>query len=539
MKNTIKTYISKLPLCTAMLLMLSSSCTDNFEDYNTNQHQATAEMLQADNLATGTFFVQMQKNVFPIAQQPEFGDEVYQTMQNLAGDVYSGYMGTTNNFYSGVNNTTYGLVPQWYGQAFNRAFVGIMPAWSAIRKAAQTETPQVLAIATIVKVEALHRTTDMYGPLPYKNFGNGALQNQYDSQRDVYYAFFDELNQAIQTLTDFSVKFPGATALAQYDFIYGGNVKNWIKFANSLKLRLAMRIVYADAAKARTEAESAVNHPIGVMTDASEIAALQHTSNLVYNHPLYIISTNFNDIRMGANMESFLSGYKDPRLPRYFNAASDGLYHGIRNGITITNKATYAEGPFSGLNVVSSTPIVWMNPAEVHFLRAEGALRGWNMGGTAKAFYESGIRTSFTVSGVTASADAYISDAVSLPAAYTDVRNSGNNVTATSADLSKITIKYDETAAFEANLERIITQKWLSMYPDGQEAWTEFRRTRYPKVFPVVLNTSQGLINTATQIRRLPFPATEYQTNSAGIAQAISLLGGADNGNTKLWWDKK
>jgi len=226
-------------------------------------------------------------------------------------------------------------------------------------------------------------------------------------------------------------------------------------------------------------------------------------------------------------------------LPRYFNAASDGLYHGIRNGITITNKATYAEGPFSALNVPAAAPIIWMNPAEVYFLRSEGALRGWNMGNTAKNLYESGIRTSFTVSGVTTGADAYIADAVSLPAAYSDIRNTGNNVTATSTDLSKITIKYDETAVFETNLERIITQKWLSMYPDGQEAWTEFRRTRYPKVFPVVLNTSQGLISTATQIRRLPFPATEYQTNSAGIAQAISQLGGADNGNTKLWWDKK
>jgi hypothetical protein len=526
----------KIVGCLAILL-LSFGCTKEFDNYNTNPHQATEEMLQYDNLSAGAFFVQMQKNVFPIAQQPEFGDEVYQTMQNLAGDVYSGYMGASNNWYSGANNTTYQLIPQWYGQAFNRGFVGIMPAWNAIKKVSQT--PQVYAIATIVKVEAMHRITDMYGPIPYKNFGNGALQNSYDSQKDVYDQFFSELNEAIAILTDFDQKNPAATALAKYDFIYGGNIRNWIKFANSLKLRLAVRLAYADPAKARTEAESAVNHPISVFTTAADIAALQHTSDLSYNHPLFIISENFGDIRMGANMQSFLTGYNDPRLPRYFNTASDGLYHGIRNGITITNKADYAEGPFSKLNVPAISPLTWMNPAEVYFLRAEGALRGWNMGGDAKSLYESGIRTSFSVSGATGSADEYISNNVRVPAAYTDIRNNGNNVAATSTLLSTITIRWDAAASFETNLERIITQKWIAVFPDGQEAWSEFRRTGYPKIFPVVVNNSNGLISTSTQIRRIPFPATEYQTNSSGISSAISLLGGADNGGTKLWWDKK
>lgn len=527
--------IKGLSLYLAFVAMLGAGCTKNFEDWNTNPHQATAEMLQRDNLAAGSFFVQMQKNVFPIAQQPDFGDEVYQTMQNLAGDVYSGYMGASNNWYSGSNNTTYDLIPQWYGQAFNRSFVGIMPAWNAIKKTSQAETPQVYALATIVKIEALHRTTDMYGPLPYINFGNGSLQNKYDSQRDIYYKFFDELNEAITILTDFNTKNPGATALAKYDFIYNGNIRNWIKFANSLKLRLAMRLVYADAAKAKTEAESAVSHPVGVFTAANEIAALQHTADLSYNHPLYIINTNFDDIRMGANMQSFLTGYNDPRMPKYFTVASDGSYRGIRNGINITNKATYAEGPYSELNVAATAPIIWMNPAEVFFLRAEGALRGWNMGGDAKTLYESGISTSFSVSGAAGSADTYINNNISVPAAYADPANSGNNIAA----LTTITIRWDAAAVFETNLERIITQKWIAMFPDGQEAWSEFRRTGYPKVFPVVVNNSKGLINTAKQIRRIPFPATEYQTNPAGIAGAVSLLGGADNGNTNLWWDKK
>lgn len=524
-----------LTILKVSLVLLATGCTKKFAEYNTNPHQATEEMLQQDNLSTGSFFIQMQKNVFPIAQQPDFGDEVYQTMQNLAGDVYSGYMGASNNWYSGSNNTTYDLIPQWYGQAFNRAFVGVMPAWRAIRKAAEEETPQVYAMATIVKVEALHRTTDMYGPLPYLNFGNGALQNKYDSQQDIYYSFFEELDEAIDILTDFNTRNPSATALEQYDFIYSGNIPSWIRFANSLKLRLAMRIVYADADRARQEAESAVNHPLGVMTGASHIAALQHSSGLTYNHPLFIISENFGDIRMGANMESFLKGYNDPRLPRYFTIGSGGEYRGIRNGITINNKADYAEGPFSKLNVMAGDPIIWMNPAEVYFLRAEGALRGWNMGGDAGALYEEGIRTSFAVSGVTGDASAYINNNTAIPAAYADPVRTTNNI----APLTTITVQWNEAAGFETKLERIITQKWIAMFPDGQEAWSEFRRTGFPKVFPVVLNNSRGLISTSDHIRRLPFAATEYQNNASGIAEAVTLLGGADNGGTRLWWDKK
>ncbi|MCD0488698.1 SusD/RagB family nutrient-binding outer membrane lipoprotein [Pedobacter sp. MC2016-14] len=531
--------VKKSTICLTLLALLGSSCTKNYEEYNTNQHQATAEMLDRDNLLVGSFFVQMQKNVFPIAQQPFFGDEVYQTMQNLAGDVYSGYMGATNNWFSGSNNTTYDLIPQWYGQAFSRSYLSVMNPWNTIKNETQTAIPQVFAIATIVKVEALHRTTDMYGPIPYVNFGSGSSQIKYDSQRDVYYKFFEELNSAIAVLTEFSTKNPGATALAKFDYIYGGNVTKWIKFANSLKLRLAMRIVYADPAKAKTEAESAVAHPVGVFTLAADIAALNRASDFTYNHPLYIISANFKDIRMGANMHSFMNGYADPRAPFNFKLPSTGTtYRGIRNGITISNKATYAEGAYSDLNISANSAIVWMNPAEVYFLRAEGALRGWAMGGTAQTMYETGIRTSFTLTGA-AGADTYLANSTLLPAAYTDAANSGNNVTLTNAAMSKATIQWNATATFETSLEKIITQKWIAMYPDGQEAWTEFRRTGYPKIFPVVVNNSRGLINTTTQIRRLPFPATEYQTNGANVAAATALLGGADNGGTKLWWDKK
>ena len=98
---------------------------------------------------------------------------------------------------------------------------------------------------------------------------------------------------------------------------------------------------------------------------------------------------------------------------------------------------------------------------------------------------------------------------------------------------------WDEDADFETKLERIITQKYLAIFPDNQEAWSEYRRTGYPRLFTVDYNGSNGSVNTSLQIRRLRFPTSEYSNNADNVQAAVGLLGGADNGGTKLWWDKK
>jgi hypothetical protein len=156
------------------------------------------------------------------------------------------------------------------------------------------------------------------------------------------------------------------------------------------------------------------------------------------------------------------------------------------------------------------------------------------MGGTAKDLYEQGIAVSFDENGV--SDDTYATDGTSTPIAFTDNAD-GSSYNASAP--SDITIAWIETESFERNLERIITQKWIAMYPDGPEGWAEFRRTGYPKLFPVVNNNSNGTIDTDEQVRRIPYPDSEYDTNSAGVQTGITLLGGQDNGGTKLWWDKK
>jgi hypothetical protein len=178
-----------------------------------------------------------------------------------------------------------------------------------------------------------------------------------------------------------------------------------------------------------------------------------------------------------------------------------------------------------------------MAASESYFLKAEGALRGWNMGGSAQSFYQQGVTLSFQERGVAMPAG-YLSNATSVAAPYVDPTNSVNSVAAGSPYLNNITIAWNSGDTFEKNLQRILTQKWLAMFPDGEEAWSEFRRTGYPKLFPVVINNSGGTISTTAFIKRLPFPADEVSNNGAQVQKAIGLLGGPDNGGTKLWWDK-
>ncbi|WP_270089102.1 SusD/RagB family nutrient-binding outer membrane lipoprotein [Sphingobacterium sp. SYP-B4668] len=533
----LKNYIVKtLPM--GILFSTSMiSCTDKFEEYNTNAHQATEEMMTYDNLKTGAFFTQMQRNVVLFKDGTNL-DADYQVSQGLTSDIYSGYIAPTGSWYGGVHNGSYYFITNWLEATFRSGFSSIMPAWQSIVKIADEQgIPEIAALATIVKVQGMHRVADAYGPLPYINYGSGSLANDYDGLEDIYNTFFEELGTSIDILTNFAQANPTAKLLEKYDLIYAGDVTKWVKFANTLRLRLAMRIVYANAAKAKQEAEAAIANPLGLITLPQERTSIKHSANLVYYHPLFEIAYNFNagEARMGATMDAYMNGYQDARRARYFKPASDGGYHGVRLGITTSVWAPYVSERISNLNIDNgSTEIVWMTAAESHFLRAEGALRNWNMGGSAKSFYESGITASFEETGATG-AQAYLSNSVLTPGPFTDNAEGSSFHTAAP---STITIAWNEDDTFERRLERVMTQKWLALYPDGPEGWAEFRRTGYPKLIPVVVNNSTT-INRDTQIRRISFPQSEYNNNRAGVLSGVSKLMGQDNGSTRLWWDKK
>lgn len=512
-------------------LMLVGSCTKEFKNFNTDPSKITPGQLAGDFQYIGSYFPDMEKNI--VNNVPY----IYQLQQNLNADCYSGYMMSADPF-GGPNNTNYFMKTNWNTTTFDLGFNNIMKDWFAVKQQARPQDSHFVAMALLLKVEGLHRVTDVYGPLPYTKYGNSTEAQGYDSQQAIYTRFFAELDTVVSVLGDYVKANPGAKPFELYDYVYGGDYKQWLKFANTLRLRLAMRIVYADPATAKLQAEKAVADPNGLLTAVSDDAILNMTNGLVYENPIEIITNAYGDISMGAPMESILSGYSDPRESKFFkpSAAIPSQEKGIRLGV---DNGTYSYADYSLLNIAPTDPLNIMFASESYFLRAEGALRGWNMGGgTAQSFYEAGVTLAFQERGLSVPAG-YLSNSTATAAPYVDTKNAANSVPAGSPYLNNITIAWNSGDSFEHNLQRIITQKWIAIYPDGEEAWAEQRRTGYPVLFPTAINNSGGLIPTIPGIRRLPFPDDEVQTNPAGVAQGTTELGGPDNGGTKLWWDKK
>jgi len=527
---------NRLLLLSAGCLLLISACTKEFKAFNTNPSKVTQAQAAGDYLYIAGFLPDMESNISsPV-------DWEYQVQQNLNADCFSGYMASPDDGF-GPNNLTYFMRYDWNNEAFDLGNQQIMANWLKIEQIARPQDSHFVAIALILKVEAMHRVTDIYGPIPYSKYGTANIFIPYDSQQSIYTRFFSELDTAVNTLTTYVKTFPGAKPFQPYDYFFGGDYKQWIKFANTLRLRLAMRIVYADPTLAQQEAEKAVADPGGLLSDPVNDPVLLHmVDGLSYQNSLWNITNAYGDISMGAPMQSILEGYNDPREGAYFLKSADNpaVYEGLRMGIKITS-GIYAG--FSLLNVGPTTPMQIMSASESYFLKAEGALRGWNMGGgSAQSFYEAGVTNSFAERGVSMPSG-YLSDATSTAASYIDPKNAANDVTIGTtygnANLNNITIAWNGAATFEQNLQRIITQKWLAIYPDGQEAWSDFRRTGYPILFHVIENDSNGLIPTAEYVQRLPYTTNENAVNPKGVATGVAALGGPDNGGTKLWWNQK
>ncbi len=531
MNNKIK--LSAFIACAAVLGSSFTSCTDSFEYWNTDPNEVTEEMMEQDNLKTGALFSQMLRGVFPVGQDK---GGTYQIHQMLNGDIYAGYFANIKDSYDigSIHHDHYSMVPKWYNIPFNDTYPEIMEPWRRIYSVT-TETSVDRALATVVKVLAMQRMTDKYGPIPYTKFGT-ALSVPYDSQETVYNRFFEELDEAIEVINTYNTS-STKPYMERYDYIYRGNVNKWAKLANTLRLRCAMRISYANPDKAKQEIQKALADQAGFMTSASDDAAIQNSGSFTYTNPIYEVTQGFNDMRMSATIECYLKGYEDPRLEAYFKAAeSDGEYHGMRNGMTsgFSNMLTCT----SPANYTTTSAVPWMHAAEAYFLLAEAKLR-FDLGtADVKDLYEQGVRTSFESAGVSG-ADQYLADSEKAPLDKWVNPYRTSDETDVSNMVSSLTVAWDNEASTETKLERIMIQKWLALYPDGCEAWAEMRRTGYPGWVRINTYNNASGVTDNDMIRRIQFPSTEYSDNAKNVQEAVTLLGGLDNAGTHLWWDCK
>ena len=490
----------------SVALLGLAACTGDFEDINRNPNQVTDDQMDALNYKTGTKFKALQSLVIPVQEH------MYQFNESLSGGPFGGYIGATVDTWQ-TKFETYNPSADWRKWPFANVITETYTPYKGIVNG--TEDEVAIAFARLLRVAIMHRVTDSYGPIPYSKLeSNESVYVEYDSQEAVYTKMFEELDEAIEILGR-NTTLP-AEAWSRYDGVYYGNIAQWLKYANSLKLRMAMRLSYVKSDVARAKAAEAI---AGGVIEAN---------------------ADWGDHRVGADILCYMNGYKDPRMEKMFLANDVGDYVGIRIGIDVTSKSQ-AVSKYSNMIVASDTPYLWFNAAEAPFLHAEYELR-WGSAETAKTLYEQAVRLSFEERGASG-ADAYLAQTDVKPAPYPDPV--GNYSAMAQSDIGIPWV--DGAENFERNLERIIVQKWIAIFPLGVEAWSEHRRTGYPKLLPVPTDKSGGTVDVAQGARRLPYPVEEYQQNNANLQLAIQTLDGEQqNGNrtgdvmgTRVWWDCK
>lgn len=449
--------------------------------------------------------------------------------------------------------------------------------------------PELKAIfLTLFNYSAIENA-DLFGPMPYEEFK--ALRDKspfkYNDVRTIYYGVKKNLDDVVACLKYYkdnrSEAYKQEVANVMYSYLTIVNdpysktwedMEPWIRFANSLKLRMAIHMSGIEPETAKTWAEEAVRD--GVITDVdNEVAIYPAFSGK--DHPLVEI-TGWSDAVMGASFINLLENLDHPYMKYLFTKNSVGLakspqavegsscpattpansvYVGMRDGVAPGEGQAAANNPYCGYSMLdkaylaqTQAPLFLMKCSEVYFLLAEGALRGWNMGGTAKQFYEQGIRyaalesRSFTGNKYNQLVDEYLNVEAPKGIAYVDPQG----LTPDMPSVTKIGVKWNEGDSPEVKLEKIITQKYIASFPYSYESWVDLRRVGYPKLFPILgVADSDGTIGAGDSkvqtkeniMRRIPWASDDPQTKADIEETGLPALGegASDTQGQHLWWD--
>jgi hypothetical protein len=403
---------------------------------------------------------------------------------------------------------------------FNGPYVADMMDYQAVYLVGQAnKDPNTWGPAKVMQTYMFQTMTDIWGDIPYSEALQGTagstLKPKYDPQKDIYYGMAKTLTEAVTAMGS-------GTGLGNGDQIYGGSAASWRKFANGLRLRIAMRMQKADAAKANAELAAALAAPGGLLTSNADNAKVTWPGDGTFDNPWSANFSGRDDYRMSKTLIDVLVANNDPRLPIFAQptVADPTKYAGEPNGLDSPTASPYMTTAsrigaifYPGKTVYGTygstegkkTPTYLYTFAEQNFILAEAANRG--MGGlsaaAAKGYYDAGVTASITQWGGTAAQAA--------------------------AFLAQPAIAYQGGTA---GLTQIMTQKWVALFTQGHEAWSDWRRTGIPA------NIAPGPKATLSYIpRRMMYATTEQTVNSEKLAEAIARQG-ADAMNTRMWWDK-
>lgn len=550
-------YITIITMACALFF---ASCSDEYmENMNTDPSKAVTIDPNAQ-LTT--------------AQLQTYGDlgmmEIYRNYHYAFTQQLMGCWNTTN--YGGRHTVDNNEMSRIWTSFYTQPLKNLTDA--QYRTAEDAEKVNINSVLRIYRVYLTSIVTDTYGDAPFSEAGLGFLEGKfnpkYDTQEEIYNAFFLELEDAVNKIDPAKDKITG-------DLIYAGDVTKWQQLANSLRLRFAMRISNVNPTKAQTEFENALAANGGVITDASSDALIKYMtiafsfgqeaysdyrgnslSQLLFgndpaNNPSYLCSTFFNQLYNSGDPRTFkisrcyYDGLMSATSPDNrvditqemidkgiaFSPRDPGAYSwepwptgydsdicaalAVNNPSVTATMAREVEPKLANNFQQSDNPGVVMTSAEVKFLMAEAAVKKWNVGSAlAEDLYKQGVRAAMDFLtdnyGCTATTDAEFDTFIQNKGAFGHTDNQ--------------------------KLEAINTQAWILHFTNPAECWANVRRSGYPKLkSPAEYGFGQYLTGGTEIPVRLCYPVLESSYNKKSYNEAIERMGGTDNWHILLWWD--
>lgn len=478
------------------------SCTKDFERINTPPTSVTTvdpSLLLARILRDGTF---QESGELP---NNKFGSWI----QHWAG----GPVVPVSRYFEGPENLIWS---QHY--TLLRNIVQIKQELSG--KEDNAEGRSKLAIAELYEAYLYQRLTDLFGDIPYSEItkSNKEINRtpKFDKQEEIYPALVQKVDAAMARLTT------GDQSYGSSDFFYKGSIDKWKKFGNSLKLKLGMRMRYANPSLAQKTVTEAMTSATGLFSSNSDNAAVPTYNDAQaenQNPILRQMTTGSADLRYLANtLVDKLKEYNDPRLPLLaepVNFNGTATYQGIGVALTDNQLSQLIRANYSTANkstwfslTFAPIPSYAFTYSDICFYKAEAALLGWGATpANAQTFFTEGVKAALALPPYNMTA---------IPSAYEPVLN-----------LSSLTD--------EQKMEKIATQKWIHLFGRDMEAFAEWRRTGYPRLTP---GPNPGSTNGQIP-RRAIYSSEEAELNAANLKEAAARMTNGDSFLSKVWWDKK
>ncbi len=489
--------VSKIVLTTFLMLSISA-CTDNFEEINTPPRSSIT-------IDPGFLLTNVQRGLISYESSEGPNNDIGSWVQQWGG----GPLFDASRY---VHEEFDRMWDRYYGNFRNLGLIG-HDILAGLEDDPTGRTK--IAISKIMAIYFWQTLTDMYGPVPYSEslLPTESLirQPKFDTQENIYNSLISDLDVAMSQLNAADESYGMA------DVLYNGDVAMWMKFGNSIKLRLGMRLKYVDEGLSKSTVESALSSPL--ISSNAENADMQTYNDIPANqHPILGQSQQGSPdaFYLAEKFVDVLVATADPRVSLLGDLSLDNSdYKGVRVAEMDDYYSSLIRSQFSQISSLTyfnqdrTIPMHAFSFGEVSFFKAEAALEGWGgfTDADAENFYQEGIIAAMSM-------EPYNIAEADIPPDYITAEFS-------LAGLSK-----------EEKLEKIMTQKWILLFGRNIESWTEWRRTGYPVLVP-------GPFGVSAIPRRLIYPVNESVLNSDSYGEAISTLSNGDTYQSKVWWDNK